>query len=105
MMAEAPILGGRAIFLSASIPDPERWTGYFDVREITDAVVAGSRALLTAGAILVTATHPTIAPLLLYIASEFPRAADQPASVVTYQIEPLPRDHARGDPSFSEFRN
>jgi SLOG cluster3 family len=65
-------LDGRAVFLSASIPDPVRWAGEFDPLEITDAVVAIGRAVLSAGALLVTAAHPTIAPLLLYIAAELP---------------------------------
>jgi SLOG cluster3 family len=78
-------LTGRTVFLSASIPDPSRWDGDFDAHEITDAVVAASRAVLTSGGTLVTAAHPTIAPLLLYVAGEFPRENNQPASVITYQ--------------------
>lgn len=81
------VLAGHNVFLSASIPDAERWAGYFDAREIVDAVVAASRAVLTAGGTLVTAAHPTIAPLLLYIAAEFPRAEGEPAKVITYQSE------------------
>lgn len=65
-------LTGRALFLSASIPSPERWVGHFDSLEITDAVSAATRAILTAGSTVVSAVHPTIAPLLLYIAAEFP---------------------------------
>ena len=72
----------RSVFLSASIPDPERWQGYFDAREITDAVVAAGRSILTAGGIVVTGAHPTIAPLLLYVAAEFP--VDYPR-VIVYQ--------------------
>jgi len=71
MTADRP-LNMQRIFLSASIPDSERWEGYFDAREITDAVVAAARSILTAGGILVTGAHPTIAPLLLYVAAEFP---------------------------------
>ena len=74
---------GRTVFLSASIPDPNRWDGEFDSFEITDAVVALARAVLSAGAVLVTAAHPTIAPLLLYVAAELPRTDD--ARVVVYQ--------------------
>ena len=62
---DQPSPGGRALFLSASIPDPERWSGPFDALEVTDAVVALARASLTRGYALVTAAHPTIAPLLL----------------------------------------
>ncbi|MCW2750507.1 MAG: hypothetical protein JWR83_1617 [Aeromicrobium sp.] len=76
---------GRAVFLSASIPDPARWEGNFDAREITDAVVAACRAVLTVGGTLVTAAHPSIAPLLLYVAGEFPPQAGREPMVVTYQ--------------------
>jgi hypothetical protein len=76
-------LSGHTILLSASIPDPDRWAGPFDAFEITDAVVAGGRSVLTAGGRLVTAAHPTIAPLLVYLASEFP--PEDRAQVVVYQ--------------------
>lgn len=72
-----------SIFLSGSIPDPQRWDGEFQPLEITDAVVAFARACLTRGYRIVTAAHPTLAPLLLYVASEFPPVAN--ASVVIYQ--------------------
>lgn len=72
------------IFLGGSIPDAERWKGKFDAREITDATAAAARAILTAGGTIVTGAHPTIAPLLLYIAAEFPRGQDQPR-VLVYQ--------------------
>lgn len=74
--AHAPIdesLNGRPIFVSASIPNPARWEGEVDPLEITDAVVSLARACLTAGMRLVSAAHPTIAPLLLYVAAELPR--------------------------------
>lgn len=74
---------GRTLFLSASIPDPERWSGPFDPLEITDAVVSLARASLTRGYVLVTAAHPTIAPLLLYVAAEFP--PEQVGRVRVYQ--------------------
>jgi hypothetical protein len=82
-MLQPSALEGRAVFLSASIPDPQRWSGAFDTLEITDAVVAAGRSVLTAGGALVTAAHPTIAPLLLYVASEFP-SSDAPR-VIVYQ--------------------
>ena len=63
-------LSGSTIFISASIPDQERWKGSFDPLGITDAVVAVARAVLQNGGKLVTAAHPTIAPLLLYVATE-----------------------------------
>lgn len=74
------------VFLGGSIPDPKRWEGYFDAREITDATVAAARAVLGAGGTLVTGAHPTIAPLLLYVAAEIPRDADRPR-VLIYQSE------------------
>lgn len=74
-----------SIFVSASIPDPRRWRGEFDALEITDAVVALARAFLTAGFRLVTAAHPTIAPLLLYVAAEF--RFDTRERVAVYQSE------------------
>jgi SLOG cluster3 family len=77
-------LSGVKIFLGGSIPNPERWDGYFDAREITDATAAAARAILTAGGIIVTGAHPTIAPLLLYIAAEFPRNLIHPR-VLIYQ--------------------
>jgi hypothetical protein len=82
MRPETP-LRGQSLFLSAGIPDPDRWDGAFDPLEITDAVVAGARALLTAGGSIVTALHPTIAPLLLYIAAEFP--ALEGSRITVYQ--------------------
>lgn len=84
MTSDGP-LDGRAVFLSASIPDPQRWSGAFDAREITDAVVAAGRAVLTAGGVLVTAAHPSVAPLLLYVAGEFPPDPDGLPKVITYQ--------------------
>lgn len=78
-------LHGRSVFVSASIPDPTRWTGPFDPWAITDSVVAVARAVLTAGGRVVTAAHPTIAPLLLYVAAEQP--VTQTPAVTIYQSE------------------
>ena len=78
-------LEGTAIFLSASIPDPDRWHGDYDALEITDAVVAFGRLAMAAGMKLVTAAHPTIAPLLLYVAAELPEGLRP--EVFLYQSE------------------
>jgi SLOG cluster3 family len=78
-----PANTGRTLFLSASIPHPERWDGEFDALAITDAVVAISRTFLSAGWQLVTAAHPTIAPLLLYVAGELPVEGQR--RITTYQ--------------------
>jgi SLOG cluster3 family len=77
-------LKSAAIFLGASIPDPGRWPGEFNPGEITDAVVAAARAVLSAGGRLVSGAHPTITPLLLSVAAEFPAREDKPL-VLAYQ--------------------
>ena len=74
------------VFLGSSIPNAVRWRGYFDPHEITDAVVAAARAILTAGGTLVTGAHPTIAPLLLYVAAESSTTPEKPR-VLVYQSE------------------
>jgi hypothetical protein len=78
-------LAQRAIFLSASIPDVSRWSGNFDPLAITDAVVATARAVLSSNGRLVNAAHPTMAPLILYVARELPTAADRPPATLIYQ--------------------
>lgn len=83
-VTEGDLLQNNAVFLASSIPDPARWTGYFDAREITDAVVAAARAILTAGGVIVTGAHPTISPLLLYVAAEFPVDPSLPR-IIVYQ--------------------
>jgi hypothetical protein len=79
------VLVDATIFVSASIPDPQRWSGPADPLAITDAVVSLARVFLSAGARVVTAAHPTIAPLLLYVASELP--SERPPEIVTYQSD------------------
>jgi hypothetical protein len=79
------VLAGETVFVSASIPDPKRWDGPSDPLAITDAVVSLARVFLSAGARVVTAAHPTIAPLLLYVASELP--SERPPEIVTYQSD------------------
>lgn len=74
-----------SVFLSASIPDPSRWDGEFDPLEITDAVSALARAAFTSGIGLITAAHPTIAPLILYVAAEFPGTGIKRRLVTVYQ--------------------
>lgn len=78
-------LAGGSVFVSASIPDPARWGGEFDALGITDAVVSVARTVLGSGGRLVTAAHPTIAPLLLYVAAE--QAQSTAPLVVVYQSE------------------
>lgn len=90
------------IFVSSSIPDPGRWRGDFDSREITDAVVAAARAILTAGGVIVTGAHPTISPLLLYVAAEFPIDPDQP-HVIVYQSGLFERVMPEATKRFQDF--
>jgi SLOG cluster3 family len=73
------------VFLSASIPDPDRWDGPYDAFEITDAVTAVGRSVLAQGGRLVTAAHPTIAPLLLYLSAEFDHYSGTEPAVIVYQ--------------------
>lgn len=80
-----PSLEGVSVFVSASIPNPERWDGEADPLEITDAVVSLARIFLTAGVGLVSAAHPTIAPLLLYVAAELP--AEHGERIAVYQSQ------------------
>lgn len=83
--ATRSLLDGGSVFVSASIPDSRRWHGDFDPLAVTDAVVAVARSVLASGGRLVTAAHPTIAPLLLYVAAEQPPSGDP--RVVVYQSD------------------
>jgi hypothetical protein len=76
-----------AVFVSASIPTVKRYSGQFDAFEITEAVVALARVFLTAGYCIVTAAHPTISPLLFYVAAELPeeQQGDRNDRVLVYQ--------------------
>lgn len=75
----------RTVFLGASFPSGERGAGFepYDPAGIGDAVSTLARALLDAGATLVFGAHPTISPLVLYIAHEL----DARGQVVIYQSE------------------
>jgi SLOG cluster3 family len=69
-------LGGRRVFLSASIPNRE-WEGEFDPLEITDAVVASVSAVWAAGGRILCGGHPAITPLLLRVALDFRTVAEK----------------------------
>jgi hypothetical protein len=84
-MVQSKGLSGHRVFLSGSIPDPSRWVGPYDAFEITDAVVAAVQAILTASGSIVCAVHPTIAPLLLNVASQFPLGSADEPTVLVYQ--------------------
>jgi hypothetical protein len=110
-MPESPVqrrsLEGRTVFLSASIPDPERWHGAaWDPLKITDAVVAIARSVLGHGGVLVTAAHPTIAPLLLYVQRDLPNDDMRSAVRVfqsSYFSDKLPDAIASFSPEAIEF--
>lgn len=86
------------IFLSASVPLPERAVRFRRERraafEIEQAVISLARAVFARGGRLVFGAHPTISPLVAMVAGEYrkPRRAESgedraPASVVIYQSE------------------
>jgi len=62
-----------AVFLSASFPQPGRAENFAhsDPAALADAVTAIARAVLQREARLICGGHPTITPLLLYVASEY----------------------------------
>jgi hypothetical protein len=62
-----------AVFLSASFPQPGRAENFApsDPAALADAVTAVARAVLNREAQLICGGHPTITPLLLYVASEY----------------------------------
>jgi hypothetical protein len=61
------------VFLSASFPQPGRAENFApsDPAALADAVSAVARAVLYRDARLISGGHPTITPLLLYVASEY----------------------------------
>jgi hypothetical protein len=78
IIAESPGAGrlrNRAIFLSASVPDPER-DPEFERDETThievgEAVVSLARAVFSEGGRLVFGGHPSISPLVALVAGEY----------------------------------
>jgi hypothetical protein len=107
-------LSGKMIFLSASVPRPERASEYQtdsppaeavyrripDAQfEIEQAVVSLARAVFAAGGRLVFGGHPSISPLVATVAGEYRFRSDAGAEqgpespVLIYQSEVF-RDHA-----------
>lgn len=72
--AESRLIGHN-IFLSASVPAPERAERYRRVKdahlEIEEAVVSLARAVFAEGGTLVFGGHPTISPLVAMVAGEY----------------------------------
>jgi hypothetical protein len=109
IVSDEPGLQDRAIFLSTSIPNPARWRGEFDALAITDAVVALARSVLTRRGRLITAAHPTIAPLILFVAKQIERPASQPVPILVYQSllfrDVLPSEtHVLAEGGFADMR-
>jgi hypothetical protein len=75
----------RAVFLSASFPQPGRAEHFppSDPAALADAVTAVAREILRRRGVLVSGGHPTITPLLLYVCAEYGYAN----SLVVYQSE------------------
>jgi|SRR5271166_3721063 len=67
-----PDLRQRSVFLSASFPSGVRGEAFpaSDPAAVTDAVTAIVRAILAANGRLVFGGHPTISPLVLFVAAE-----------------------------------
>lgn len=67
-------LKGKYIFLSASIPSADRNEKYYintNPLDITDAIVALTRGILSRRGKIVFGGHPTISPLILSVAKDF----------------------------------
>lgn len=62
-----------SVFLSASFPSGERGKRFepYDPAAISAAVRALARAIMLAGGRIVFGAHPTISPLILFVAGEF----------------------------------
>lgn len=76
-------LHGMAVFLSASVPSPERADEYERIPEaplrIEEAVVSVARAVFMEGGTLVFGGHPSISPLVARVVSHYylPEPAEQ----------------------------
>ncbi len=64
--------GAAPVFLSASFPSGARGEGFrpYDPADIADAVTALVRSLFNAGVPVAFGGHPTITPLVLFVAAE-----------------------------------
>jgi hypothetical protein len=90
-----PRFNGKSVFLSASFPSASRSPDFFDSAdpdEITQAVVALTRAVFASEARLVFGGHPTISPLIMDVSQDYlwQRSSRQPRPdplAVVYQSE------------------
>jgi hypothetical protein len=73
-IAPLNLLKGNTVFLSASFPSRERSAQFFDSadpNEITQALVAACRAVLSTGGRIVFGGHPSVTPLVMMVAEEY----------------------------------
>ena len=73
-MAPLNLLNDHTVFLSASFPSRDRSPQFFesaDPNEITQALVATCRAVLSAGGRIVFGGHPSVTPLVMMVAEEY----------------------------------
>jgi len=91
------LLVDRGVFLSASVPSPDRADRYRRVPdaaiEIEEAVISLARAVFAEGGQLVFGGHPTIAPLVALVAGEY--IAPEPGEVVSERRAELERGTRR----------
>ena len=83
-------LAGHRIFLSAGFPSGERGDQFqpYDAGDVADAVTALIRAIFSAGGGVVFGGHPTITPLVFFVANEY----HAHAAVDVYQSRWFERD-------------
>lgn len=88
IISQSPVLDlhGQYVFLSASIPDASYHDAEYDPLEITEAVVAATRSILSADGRLLFGAHPAISPLVLRVARDFkPLDNRSEPRVIVYQ--------------------
>ena len=75
-------LAGRAVFLSASVPSPERAERYRRIPEafarVEQAVLRVASAVFNAGGSLVFGGHPSISPLVGYLCTQYQPPPSEP---------------------------
>src|SRR5437667_261524 len=90
---EQGLLAGKAVFLSASVPSPNRAERYRRVPnsalEIEEAVISLARAVFAEGGQLVFGGHPTISPLVALVAGEY--VVPEPGERLSERLAEVPR--------------
>lgn len=100
-------LHGVSIFLSASVPSPERRDEYERIPEaslrIEEAVVSVARAIFMEGGTLVFGAHPSISPLVARVVGNYYLPA--PAEVIHRQASADERQEPWRNPSLLIFQS